>query len=89
MPESLNAERECLSLKTGRRASGDSAKEHTAIVIAGIAVIMVGAIAFSGGSTSKTVAKPVLPAGLAVIDPNQARIAEYASVWMSRHGSCG
>src|SRR6266404_5812468 len=51
-------------------------KNTQAMVIAGIAVVMVGAIAFSGSRAHKTAAKPALPSS-AVVDPNQARIAEY------------
>src|SRR6266852_2090060 len=51
-------------------------KNTQAMVIAGIAVVMVGAIAFSGSRAPKTAAKPTLPSS-AVVDPNQARIAEY------------
>src|SRR5216683_4423985 len=51
-------------------------KNTQAMVIAGIAVVMVGAIAFSGSRAPKTAAKPALPSS-AVVDPNQARIAEY------------
>ena len=51
-------------------------KNTQAMVIAGIAAVMVGAIAFSGSSAPKTTAKPTLPPST-VVDPNQARIAEY------------
>jgi type IV secretion system protein VirB10 len=51
-------------------------KNTQAMVIAGIAAVMVGAIAFSGSGAPKTTTKPTLPSS-AVVDPNQARIAEY------------
>ena len=51
-------------------------KNTQAMVIAGIAAVMVGAIAFSGSGAPKTTAKPTLPSS-AVVDPNQSRIAEY------------
>src|SRR6266849_8611573 len=51
-------------------------KNTQAMVIAGIAVVMVGVIAFSGSRAPKTASKPALPSS-AVVDPNQARIAEY------------
>ena len=51
-------------------------KNTQAMVIAGIAAVMVGAIAFSGSGAPKTTTKPTLPPS-AVVDPNQARIAEY------------
>jgi type IV secretion system protein VirB10 len=52
-------------------------KNTQAIVIAVISVIMVGAIAFSGSSAPKASTKSPLPSGPSVVDPNQARIAEY------------
>src|SRR3981189_3103740 len=51
-------------------------KNTQAMVIAGIAAVMVGAIAFSGSGAPKTTAKPTSPSG-AVVDPSQSRIAEY------------
>src|ERR1700732_87109 len=51
-------------------------KNTQAMVIAGIAAVMVGAIAFSGSRAPKTTTKPTPPSS-AVVDPNQARIAEY------------
>src|ERR1700731_290104 len=51
-------------------------KNTQAMVIAGIAAVMGGAIAFSGSGAPKTTTKPPLPSS-AVVDPNQARIAEY------------
>jgi type IV secretory pathway VirB10-like protein len=51
-------------------------KNTQAMVIAGIAAVMVGAIAFSGSGAPKTTTKPTLPSA-AVVDPNQSRIAEY------------
>ena len=51
-------------------------KNTQAMVIAGIAAVMVAAIAFSGSGAPKTTTKPTLPSS-AVVDPNQARIAEY------------
>jgi type IV secretion system protein TrbI len=51
-------------------------KNTQAMVIAGIAAVMVGAIAFSGSGAPKTTTRPTLPSS-AVVDPNQARIAEY------------
>ena len=51
-------------------------KNTQAMVIAGIAAVMVGAIAFSGSGAPKTTAKPTSLSG-AVVDPSQSRIAEY------------
>src|SRR5882724_867183 len=51
-------------------------KNTQAMVNAGIAAVMVGAIAFSGSGAPKTTAKPTSPSG-AVVDPSQSRIAEY------------
>src|ERR1022692_1659822 len=48
-----------------------------AMVIAGISLVMVAAIALSGPSSSKSAAKAAAPQGPIVMDPNQARIAEY------------
>ena len=55
---------------------GSLPKNTQAMVIAGIAAVMVGAIAFSGSGAPKTTTKPTLPSS-AVVDPNQSRIAEY------------
>jgi type IV secretory pathway VirB10-like protein len=52
-------------------------KNTQAIVIAVISVIMVGAIAFSGSSAPKAATKSPVPSGPTIVDPNQARIAEY------------
>ena len=56
--------------------SGILPKNTQAMVIAGISLTMVAAIAFSGTS-SKGAAKPAVPVSATVIDPNQTRIAEY------------
>ena len=77
MPEATNAEPKTPAMVERRAAKplGILPKNTQAMVIAGIAVVMVGAIAFSGPSAPK-IAKPALPSRAAV-DPNQARIAEY------------
>ena len=78
MPEATNVEQKTPAMLENRSAKplGILPKNTQAMVIAGIAVVMVGAIAFSGSSAPKTAAKPALPSSAAV-DPNQARIAEY------------
>jgi type IV secretory pathway VirB10-like protein len=78
MPEATNAEQKTPAIVENRAAKpqGILPRNTQAMVIAGIAVVMVGAIAFSGSSAPKTAAKPALPSS-AVVDPNQARIAEY------------
>jgi len=48
-----------------------------AVVIAGISLVMVAAFALSGPTSSKSAAKTASPQGPLVMDPNQARIAEY------------
>jgi type IV secretion system protein TrbI len=77
MAEASNAEPKTPAMVERRAAKplGILPKNTQAMVIAGIAVVMVGAIAFSGPSAPK-IAKPALPSRAAV-DPNQARIAEY------------
>ena len=59
------------------KPAGILPKNTQAMVVAAISLIMVGAIAFSGSSSSKTATKPPIPTNSAVTDPNQARIAEY------------
>jgi type IV secretion system protein VirB10 len=58
------------------RPSGLLPKNTQTYVIMAIAVIMVGAIAFSGGNTGKQSANSQ-PKAAAVIDPNLARIQDY------------
>src|SRR5438552_2121491 len=52
-------------------------KNTQALVIAGISLVMVGAIALSGTGGSKTPPRQPVAPSLAVMDPNQARILEY------------
>jgi type IV secretion system protein TrbI len=77
MPEG-SAEQKKPAMVENRTAKplGILPKNTQAMVIAGIAAVMVGAIAFSGSGAPKTTTKPTLPSS-AVVDPNQARIAEY------------
>jgi type IV secretion system protein TrbI len=77
MPEG-SAEKKTPAMVENRAAKplGILPKNTQAMVIAGIAAVMVGAIAFSGSGAPKTTIKPTLPSS-AVVDPNQARIAEY------------
>lgn len=78
MPEPMNAERETPIVENrAAKPLGILPRNTQAMVIAGIAVIMVGAIAFSGSGAPKAAAKSAGPALPTVIDPNQARIAEY------------
>jgi type IV secretory pathway VirB10-like protein len=72
------AEQETPAMVENRAAKplGILPKNTQAMVIAGIAAVMVGAIAFSGSGAPKTTTKPTLPSS-AVVDPNQSRIAEY------------
>ena len=60
-----------------RKPAGLLPKNTQAMVIATISLIMVGAIAFSGGSSPKASGKSPLPPSPSVVDVNQARIAEY------------
>ena len=78
MSQATNAEQKTPAIVENRAAKplGILPKNAQAMVIAGIAVVMVGAIAFSGSGAPRPAAKPALPSS-AVVDPNQARIAEY------------
>lgn len=58
------------------RPSGILPKNTQALVIAGIALVMVGAVVFSGGGSQKPEAKPS-PSVPAVTGPSQERIEEY------------
>jgi type IV secretory pathway VirB10-like protein len=58
------------------RPPGILPKNTQPLVIAGIALVMVGAIVFSGGSAPKSKAKPS-PAVPAIVGPSQERIQEY------------
>lgn len=58
------------------RPAGILPKNTQALVIAGIALVMVGAIVFSGGGSQKPKAKPS-PSVPSVTGPSQERIEEY------------
>lgn len=79
MPDSSNRETPTIPGVENRavKPAGILPRNMQAMVIAGISVIMVGAIAFSGNSATKTATKSPVPANATVTDPNQARIAEY------------
>ena len=81
MPEETNSTQQQLQQQPqvkdrSARPAGILPKNTQALVIAGIALVMVGAIVFSGGGSPKPKAKPS-PATPAVIGPSQERIEEY------------
>lgn len=59
------------------RPTGVLPKNMQTYVIIGIAVVMVGAIAFSGAGTPQRSKDPQAPKPQTAIDPNWARIQEY------------
>lgn len=81
MPEETNSTQQQLQQppeikNRAARPAGILPKNTQALVIAGIALVMVGAIVFSGGGSPKPKAKPS-PSVPAVIGPSQERIEEY------------
>ena len=63
--------------KLAPKPPGILPKNAQTLVVLGISVVMVLAIALSGGPSSRDTSSAAAPKQLQVIDPNAARIAEY------------